>query len=96
MQSLVHSMAAMYTNAGLSVSPDMSNASASSPISSGSVSSALFPQNLGFGFVAPRLSNMGFSQAPGFSQNNSSSFSGFQSPGNQFNGQGQNNFGGQG
>ncbi|XP_048423743.1 uncharacterized protein LOC125469834 [Pyrus x bretschneideri] len=101
MQSLVHTMAAMYGNAGL---PTFNPMTSSSGASSASGSAVQFPQTYGYGFVAPGSSTVGFSQFPSFSQptgfsqtSNGHNFrphgNNFQPNGNTFGGQGNRSYG---
>ncbi|XP_050128477.1 uncharacterized protein LOC126605156 [Malus sylvestris] len=102
MQSLVHTMAAMYGNAGL---PTFNPMTSSSSSSSASGSTVQFPQTYGYGFVAPGSSTGGFSQSPSFSQptglspqsvfSQTSNGPNFQPHGNHFQ-PNEDNFGGQG
>ena len=102
MQSLVHTMATMYGNAGSSTFNPMPSSSGSSHASGSAVQ---FPQTYGYGFVAPGSSTVGFSQSPSFSPptafspqsgfSQTSNGHTFQPQGNNFQSNGDN-FGGQG
>lgn len=99
MQTLVHSMAAMYVNGAIPSSQNSNSSfqshSGASSISVGSGSPSVFTQNFEYGFNAPDSSNMAAPQSS-FPQYGTSNGNGFQSSGNNFGGQGTRLYGNNG